>query len=295
VKSQLKPLLKWAGGKSALIPDIKKYIKKFSSNLRFNRYVEPFLGSGAVFLSLVEDKEFEFKGYLLNDINQDLINLYKYVKEDPEKIIRLHKKIKNDFTKLNNYYEIRDKYNGVNKDGRKVKEYSESEKAAALMILNKTCFNGLYRVNKQGFFNVPQGKYKNPSFVNDDLIRHISGSLPNIKSITSKSFLKINYQKNDLIYFDPPYTPMSTTANFTDYASTTFGETEQIELAKKFDELDRSGKHVILSNSKTKFIKDLYSKFKNKHTVNRSGNINSKKNKRGKVEEYIILGNNFGK
>ena len=88
---------------------------------------------------------------------------------------------------------------------------------------------------------------------------------------------------------------MSTTANFTDYASTTFGETEQIELAKKFDELVRSGKHVILSNSKTKFIKDLYSKFKNKHTVNRSGNINSKKNKRGKVEEYIILGNNFGK
>tara|TARA_B100000401_G_scaffold422006_1_gene348670 strand:+ start:679 stop:1566 length:888 start_codon:yes stop_codon:yes gene_type:complete len=295
MKSRLKPLLKWAGGKSSLIPEIKSYIKKYSKNLIFDRYVEPFLGSGSMFLSLVEDDEFEFNAYLLNDINQELIHLYKCVKQTPERVIKSHMKIKNNFLKLGNYYEIREKFNGINKDGNKIKKYDDADRAAALMILNKTCFNGLYRVNKQGLFNVPQGKYKNPPFVSDDLILRISACLPNVRNITSKSFLKINYQKNDLVYFDPPYTPMSTTANFTDYASTAFGETEQIELAKKFDELDRSGKHVILSNSKTKLIKDLYSKFKNKHTVNRSGNINSKKDKRGKVEEYIILGNNFGK
>ncbi len=295
MSSELKPILKWAGGKSSLLPKIKECIVNHSTKLVFKRYVEPFLGSGALFLSLIQDDNFQIKNFLINDANMELMNLYRCIKKNPREVISRHMKIKNEYLSTCDYYLIRSKFNGIDQNGDKIKKYSKLDRAAAFMILNKTCFNGLYRVNKQGLFNVPKGRYKTPSFVSDKLIKNLSKILPDVNHITSRFYYEISYQKNDLIYFDPPYTPISKTSNFTDYSSSTFGDEEQIKLAKKFDELDKSGKHVILSNSKTKFIKDLYSKFKNKYTVNRSGNINSKKDKRGKVEEYIILGNNFGK
>ena len=288
MKKKMKPILKWAGGKSFLTPKLKECIK----GLNFNRYIEPFFGSGAFYFDMVQTNKRIIKNSIINDSNIDLIQLYKHIKSSPKKLISAHNKIKRQF-ESKGYYSIREKFNGLDENGKKVKKYSGIERSAALMVLNKTCFNGLYRINKDGKFNVPEGRYKSPSFVQSELIRSVSKVLTPAKNIQAKSYLDIKYRKNDLVYFDPPYHPLSKTSYFTDYSGQ-FRENEQKELSKKFHELDKKGVHVILSNSKTDFIYNLYKKNKICE-VDCARSINAKANKRGRIKEYLILGKNFGK
>ena len=289
----LTPILKWAGGKSSLAPDIYKYLNTVKN---INRYIEPFFGGGALYFYIAENNKALLKNSIINDINKDLIELYKNIKKSPDKIIKEHQKFIKHFESkeyAEGYYSIREKFNGINQENKKIKKYTGLQRGVALMLLNKTCFNGLYRVNSQGLFNVPKGSYKNPSYVKSDLINAVSKVLPKINDIKSIPYSKIEYKKSDLVYFDPPYDPINETSSFTSYSGK-FGKDEQRELCDKFNELDKMGANVILSNNNTKFIKDLYKGHKFE-AVECSRSINSKKDKRGKIQELIIVGKNFGK
>ena len=289
------PILKWAGGKSSLASGIYKHLNTVKS---INRYIEPFFGGGAVYFHIAENDQSLLRNSIINDANKDLMELYKNIKKNPDEIIKEHQKIIKQFESKNyaeGYYAIRDKFNGINQENKKIKKYLGLQRGAALMLLNKTCFNGLYRVNSQGLFNVPKGSYKKPSYVKSELIYSVSKVLPNLKNIKSSSFLNINYKKNDLIYFDPPYDPINKTSSFTNYSGI-FGDKEQKELSELFHKLDKMGAHVILSNNNTKLIKDLYKgKGHKMKPVYSSRSINSKKDKRGKIKELLIIGKNFGK
>jgi DNA adenine methylase len=288
-----KSILKWAGAKSFLAKNIFKHIQLIKNP---SRYIEPFFGGGSLYFYIAVNNKDLLKNSIINDVNKDLMNLYKDIKKFPEKLIEEHEKIIKIFEKKDyseSYYSIREKFNGLNQELKRIKKYSKIERSAALMLLNKTCFNGLYRVNSKGLFNVPKGSYENPSYVKADLIYSVSKILPNLKNIKSKSYLDIEYKKNDLVYFDPPYDPINETSSFTDYSGK-FGKDEQRELYDKFNKLDAMGANVILSNNNTDFIKDLY-KEHNLETVECSRSINSKKDKRGKIQELIIVGKNFGK
>lgn len=280
------PLLKWVGGKRELIPQLKK----FYEGIEFNNYYEPFFGGGSVYLDIiktfgVEKRENSF----INDINTDLINLLRDVKENPKEIINNLYKLKEVY-ESNDYYFIRDRFNGIDREKKEVEKYEGIERSSSLLILNRTCFNGLYRTNKSGLFNVPSGKYKNPRLVNEENIMLFSSILPPKKNILNIDFSNIKgIKEKDLVYFDPPYQPINKTSSFTEYSGS-FGEDKQIELFNYFSELDKKGVYVILSNSSTKFIYDLYKEF-DPFKVYCSRNINSKGDGRGKIEEVVVIGN----
>jgi DNA adenine methylase len=293
MKNKIKAILKWAGGKSLHAPLI---YKEFQSVREKNRYIEPFFGGGSVYFYIAENNKCLLKRSIINDTNKDLIELYINIKKNPKRLIEEHEKMIKSF-KLKDYsegyYMIRGKFNGINQNKNRIKKYSGIERSAALMVLNKTCFNGLYRVNSKGLFNVPKGSYKAPSYVQPELINAVNKVLPNLQNIKSKSYSDIEYKKNDLVYFDPPYDPINKTSSFTRYSGE-FGDEEQKELCALFNKLDKMGVHVILSNNNTRLIRQLYKDHQFK-TINCSRSINSKKDKRGKIQELIIVGKNFGK
>jgi DNA adenine methylase len=284
------PLLKWVGGKRELLPELRK----FYENLEFNNYYEPFFGGGSVYLDIIkifgnEKKENSF----INDINTDLVNLLIHVKENSEEIIKNLYKLKEDYEK-NDFYYIRDRFNGIDREKNKVERYEGIQRSSSLLILNRTCFNGLYRTNRSGLFNVPSGKYKNPRLVNEENIKLFSSILPPSQNILNLDFSQIkDIKKNDLVYFDPPYQPINKTSSFTEYSGS-FGEEKQRELFNFFSELDKKGVFVILSNSSTDFIFDLYKDF-DPFRVYCSRNINSKGDGRGKIEEVVVIGNTLRK
>ncbi len=271
------PFVKWVGGKRGLLEQI---LPLFPNN--FKNYYEPFVGGGAVFFELYSKGMLENKKVFLSDINTELINAYNAVKEEPKELIKNLKKYKNKHNK-EFYYKIR----ALDRDDN-YKNLSALEKATRFIYLNKTCFNGLYRVNKKGFFNTPIGSYKNPNIADEETILNASKALQNAV-IKQQSFEEVlNYaQKDDLVYFDPPYYPLNTTSNFTSYDSNTFLEKEQIKLYKTFKELAEIGVFVIESNSDTKFIKELYKNY-DINIVQANRFINSKANKRGKIGEVLI-------
>lgn len=280
------PLLKWVGGKRELIPELSKYY----SDLSFDNYIEPFFGGGSVYLDIIktfgEDKS--FNSYI-NDVNSDLVNLLKDVKSKPYDIIDNLHKLKGDYEK-HGFYFIRGRFNGVDKDGNIVNKYTGVERSSSLLLLNRTCFNGLYRTNRSGLFNVPAGRYSNPKIINEENILNFSEILPPVENILNVDFSQIKpIKKNDLVYFDPPYHPITKTSSFTEYSGS-FGENKQVELFNYFKELDKKGVFVILSNSSSEFIYDLYKEF-NPFSVLCSRNINSKGTGRGKVEEVVVIGN----
>lgn len=261
-----RPFLKWAGGKSKLI---EQYIPYFPKN--FRTYYEPFLGGGAVFFHLNPPSAF------LADINPELVNAYRCVKDDVETLIQsleIHQLRHNkDY-----YYEIR-KQNGITK----------IERAARLIYLNKTCYNGLYRENSQGEFNVPIGKYKNPKICNAAVLRSASAALQQA-GIDGRSFeyiLENASSSDDFVYFDPPYHPLSATSNFTAYSRSSFTQDDQISLRDVFAELARRGVKVMLSNSDCPFIRQLYSDF-NIYSISSLRRINSNGSKRGLISEVLI-------
>ncbi len=264
------PFLKWAGGKSQLITTYDGFFPK-----RFNRYFEPFTGGGAIFFHL-KNQRGEFKASL-SDLNDELINCYRVIKNDVEELISHLKTHPND---EDYFYELR---------AVDAKTLSEIERAARLIYLNKTCFNGLYRVNSKGQFNVPFGFYKNPRTCNETNLRACSAALADVE-LNCRPFdhvLKFA-KKGDLVYFDPPYHPLSSTANFTSYTRNCFSADDQEHLADVFAKLDKRGCHVMLSNSDCAFIRDLYKDF-SIETVNAIRAINCKSEGRGKITEVLVL------
>lgn len=271
VKTKAQPFLKWAGGKRQLLPEIRKRIPA-----RFHTYFEPFVGAGAVLFDIQPKKA------VINDINFELINTYRMIQNDVEKLIAELEKYKNE---KEFYYKIR------NLDRtQEFEKLSNVERAARLIYLNKTCFNGLFRVNRRGQFNVPFGKYKHPNIVNADVLRAVHEYL-----ITNEiSILNVDFgqaveqaEAGDFIYFDPPYDPLSETANFTDYSLHGFTRDDQIRLRDLFVKLDKRGCYVLLSNSATPFIKELYADF-HVEIVEANRTINSDAAKRGKIAEVLV-------
>ncbi len=276
IYKEYKPFIKWVGGKRGLLEQLLPLFPK-----KFNNYYEPFIGGGAVFFELYS-KNLLLNKTIISDINSELITTYNVVKNNPNKLIEKLNEYKQNHTK-EFYYQIREL-------DRKEEfaNLSDIEKAARFIYLNKTCFNGLYRVNKKGFFNTPIGSYKNPNIVDSETILNASCALQNV-TILNQSFEKVlnSAKKGDFIYFDPPYYPLNKTSNFTSYDSNCFLEEEQIKLFKVFKKLDKKGCFVALSNSDTSFIKELYKEY-DINIVNANRFINSKSNGRGKISEVLV-------
>ena len=270
--SDYKPVIKWAGGKSRLVRQFSRYIPT-----EFNNYHEPFVGGGALFFYLFpEIRKRNAKAYL-SDLVEELINLYKIVKSDVEELITISKKHIYD---EKYYYKIR------SLDPCKM---SDIEKASRTLYLNKTCFNGLYRVNSKGQFNVSFGDYIDPVIVDEANLRKASEAFQSAEIFHADfEVVLANAGKGDFIYLDPPYVPLSTTSNFTQYTSGSFNVNDHKRLKNVFDQLKARGCYVMLSNSNTDFVKDLFSS-NNIKTINASRAINSNTARRGTIKELVIL------
>ncbi len=251
-----KPFLKWAGGKSQLLEQFQDYYPAELKLGKIKKYFEPFLGGGAVFLDIV--KKFKINKAYLTDINEELIIAYKVIQRAPETLIEYLKKFSRDYHQLSEeerkeyFYDVRLNYN-LNHFQISYKKYSKNwiPRTAQMIFLNKTCFNGLFRVNQKGEFNVPFGKYKNPKILNEQNIISLSNILQ-IAEINVGDFKSTEHliDENSFIYFDPPYRPISKTASFTSYAQSGFNDDEQIRLGKYFAKLDREkNARLMLSNS----------------------------------------------
>jgi DNA adenine methylase len=268
-----KPFLKWAGGKSRLLGQFAGLYP-----CQFANYHEPFMGSAAVYFHLC-GLQAPVKRVRLTDSNAELINCYAVVKDDVDSLIASLAKHKWQHSP-DHYYEVR---------AQAPDALSEVERAARLIYLNKTCYNGLYRVNRRGQFNVPLGSYKNPRIFDPDELRRASRALQNAEiEVAPFAAVARRARKGDFVYFDPPYHPLSSTANFTSYTESAFGEQEQRELAHIFRALDRKGCKVMLSNSWTPFVRNLYKGFRLVE-VKAARAINSKAEKRGQVSELVVL------
>jgi DNA adenine methylase len=270
------PFIKWAGGKGQLIPQIIRLIPT-----RFTRYFEPFLGGGAVFFHLASPDRNAF----LSDINYELINAYKVIRNHVEELIPALIYHQNEYNKSPKkyYYHLRDSSSAMNK----------INKAARFITLNKTCYNGLYRVNKNGLFNVPIGKYKNPVICDADNLRKMSDVLKQSGSYLGvsdyKKILVEKTEKDDFVYLDPPFYPISNTANFTSYTNNGFSLEDQKELASLFNELTGKGCKVLLSNSNTDEIRRLYSNYSHlTQIINVNRSINAIASKRVGHTELLI-------
>jgi DNA adenine methylase len=264
-----KPFLKWAGGKRQLLPQILPHVPK-----NFGTYFEPFLGGGALFFALKPQKA------VISDINTDLVFTYLGIQNDVEEVIKQLGLYQNN---LNFFLKIRDEFEQTPKTSCNIPHC-----AAMVIYLNKTCFNGLYRVNKKGKFNVSFGKYKNPNIRNEENLRNCSIALENTK-ISQNDYKQVlnRAQSGDFVYFDPPYHPVSDTS-FTSYTSSGFRPKDQEELYFVALELKNSGVSVLLSNSSCDFIRKLYEKDFTIEEVQASRNINCNAEKRGKITELLI-------
>ncbi len=289
----LKPFVKWVGGKSQLVEQIEKMLPTDGEKV-LTKYAEPMVGGGALFFSILS--KYDFEELYISDINAELINAYQAVKNDVDILIAKLNEMQMLFLPMDEngrkyfYYTVRERFNSM-----ALTEETATEKAAQFIFLNKTCFNGLYRVNRKGQFNVPMGAYKNPTICDDENLRNIHEALQNVTIVCgdyslSKSFI----DKDTFVYLDPPYRPISETSGFTAYNTDVFDDNEQIRLAKFIDEINLSGAKIVLSNSDPKnvneddnFFDDLYKNYKI-NRVEASRAINSKGDKRGKINELLI-------
>lgn len=292
-KVELKPFVKWVGGKGQLIEEIEKMLPSDGEKV-LTKYAEPMVGGGALLFNVLS--RYQFDELYISDINPELINAYIAIKQNVEALIKRLNEMQMTFLPLDEngrkyyYYNVRDKFNTV-----KLSDSTSAEKAAYFIFLNKTCFNGLYRVNRKGLFNVPMGSYKNPTICDADNLRNIHEALQNVTIVCgdysqSQSFI----DSETFVYLDPPYRPISETSAFTSYNSDVFDDNEQIRLAKFIDEINAAGAKIVLSNSDPKnvneednFFDNLYKNYKI-NRVEASRAINSKGDKRGKINELLI-------
>jgi DNA adenine methylase len=276
-KSAAQPFIKWAGGKRQLLPALSEILPR-----RMKTYYEPFLGGGAVFFHLAAEGRFERA--VLNDWNRELIDCYRVIRDFPDDLIRkLLDHMSNEWNTASYFDTIR---------AQKPEGLDPAERAARMIYLNKTCFNGLYRVNKRnGQFNVPFGRYKNPTLFNEQNLRACSQVLNRLAALHTGDFVNAveTAGEGDVVYFDPPYVPLSVTSNFASYTSDGFSINDHHRLAALFRELFEKGVAIVLSNSDTEIVRALYQGFE-MHPVQAKRHINSKADGRGPVGELIIVG-----
>jgi DNA adenine methylase len=267
-----RPFLKWAGGKRQLLPLLVAHVKRLEA---FKAFHEPFVGGGALYFAL-RSQNLIGNGAFLSDVNFRLIEAYQGVATSVDDVIGL---LKTHASKHSNEY-----FYAV----RASVPATSVERAARLIYLNHTCFNGLYRENSKGLFNVPIGRYTNPTICDEHNLRAVSVALGSA-AIAVRPFEAVldAAKAGDLVYFDPPYVPVSRTASFTAYAQNGFSMNDQARLAELFAELSSRGVFVMLSNSKTDEVMDLYARF-HINVVHASRAMNSKPDRRGKVEEVIV-------
>ncbi|MBQ3566119.1 MAG: DNA adenine methylase [Oscillospiraceae bacterium] len=266
------PVLKWVGGKRQLLSILTPLLPK-----DFAVYCEPFVGGGAMLFDIQPRKA------VVNDINSDLILVYKVIKKDVEALISALGEYKNE---AEFFYNVRE----WDRDREKYNLLTDTERAARIIYLNKTCFNGLYRVNNAGEFNSPFGYYKNPNIVNALVLRAVSTYFNSADiRFTSTDYSEVlnSVPKGTFVYLDPPYDPVSSTANFTGYSKNGFSHADQIKLRECCDRLDKRGIKFMLSNSATDFIREQYSSY-NIKIVRAKRAINSVGNKRGYVDEIVV-------
>ena len=272
-QSILQPFTKWTGGKRQLLPIIKSLMPD-----NYNNYFEPFIGGGALFFDLSPDKA------VINDFNNELINCYQQIKKYPQKLIELLAKHQENNSK-EYYLELR----SADRDNR-IDKMTNVERAARIMYMLRVDFNGLYRVNSKNQFNVPYGRYKNPKIVDSDLILSISQYLNsnNIKILTGDFEKAVqDVVAGDFVYFDPPYIPLSETSAFTSYTHEGFTYEDQVRLRDCFKKLDEKGAFVMLSNSSSPLVEELYKDF-NIHKVEANRTNGAKTSSRGKILEIIV-------
>lgn len=273
-----RPFLKWVGGKRQLLPELLARVERAGA---FGRYHEPFVGGGALFFEL--HRLGKLKKYAwLSDYNTRLIETYEGLRDHVEEVIALLEGHKARHSE-EHFYKVRALGKGPERAGETL-----PERAARIIYLNKTCYNGLYRENSKGEFNSPFGRYKNPQICDEDNLRAASRALKKAK-IETRHFKTIveRAKPGDLVYFDPPYHPVSKTASFTSYDRGGFGEESQRLLARVYAQLDRKGVRVLLSNSMTDIVQDIYSAFIiDEVSANRA--VNSRADRRGKVREALV-------
>lgn len=283
------PFVKWVGGKTQLLVEIrKKYPQKIE------KYCEPFVGGGAVLFDVLQT--FQPKEILINDINPELINIYSKIKNNIEELIEFLKKLQSQYLELSEeerkefYLQNRERFNKL------IEEKTNSvEKAALFIFLNKTCFNGLYRVNSKGFFNVPFNNAKNPLICDEENLKECSRLLKNVKMTVGDYSATENFiDEKTFVYLDPPYRPLNQTSAFTSYSKSDFTDKEQIELGNFIKRISKKGTKIVLSNSDPKntnesdnFFDDLYCDFEIERVL-ASRMINSNAKKRGAINEILI-------
>ena len=295
MQNKIKPFVKWAGGKGSLLNQLEKFYPLELQNGKIDCYIEPFVGGGAVLIDILQS--YKVKEVYAFDINLELINSYNVIKNHVDELIANLKLLEREYLCMEKenrkeyFYKIRKNYN-VHK---LAKDEMSVQKAVEFIFLNRTCFNGLYRVNKKGDFNVPMGNYKNPTICDEENLRGLSKLIKNVSFQygdyrTSEKYIK----KNTFVYFDPPYRPLNVTSGFTSYTKEDFDDEDQKELASYYRELSKNNVKVMLSNSNPKntnkddfFFENIYGGFNiNKVYAKRMINANSKG--RGEISELLI-------
>ncbi len=298
--NKIKPFLKWAGGKTQLINQLKDIFPNQLGNGLITRYIEPFIGGGAVFFYIA--KSYQIEEFFISDINPELILAYQTIQKYVDDLIPLLFQLQTQYLSLNFpdrtnfYYQIRSQFN-QKRQQIDFDKYNHDwlERTAQIIFLNRTCFNGLFRVNSKGEFNVPAGKYQKPTICDPDNLKAVEKVLQ--KALIYRGDFQLCSQyvhEKSLVYFDPPYKPLNKTSKFTSYSTHIFDDSEQLRLRDFYQQLDQKGAYLILSNSDSQnnnslnnFFQQAYQKYTIKKVkANRS--INSKTNLRGKINEIII-------
>lgn len=269
LQQEIYPIVKWVGGKRQLMFELLKNMPE-----NYDRYFEPFIGGGALFFELQPDNAY------ISDMNEELINLYEVVRDNIDELIidlKKHDISKEYFMRIRNIDRTSD-----------YEKWSNVKKASRFIYLNRTCFNGMYRVNSKGEFNVPFGNYKNPRILDENNLINCSSLLQKTE-IKHADFSKIlkKVKKGDFVYFDPPYVPLSETSSFTSYTKDGFDMDMQFKLRDVCDELNSMGVKFLLSNSDTKLVNELYEKY-NIKKVFASRQINANADGRGKITEVLV-------
>ena len=291
---ECKPFIKWVGGKGQLLSEINKlYPVELGKNI--NKYAEIFVGGGAVLFDILS--KYKLDEVYISDKNLELINTYKSIRDNVDILIKSLKEMEEQYIPLDNenrkdyYYKKREEYNSLKINS----EVNNIEKAVLFIFLNKTCFNGLYRVNKKGEFNVPMGAYKKPKICDEENLKNVSLTLRNVKIVYA------DYRKSEkfidgktFVYIDPPYRPLNITSSFTSYTENDFNDKEQIELAEYINVLNKKGAKIVISNSDPKnndiddnFFDKLYDNY-NINRVKATRMLNSNASLRGAINELLI-------
>ena len=293
-KIECKPFIKWVGGKGQLLSEINKlYPVELGKNIK--KYAEIFVGGGAVLFDILS--KYKLDEVYISDKNLELINTYKSIRDNVDILIKSLKGMEEQYIPLDNenrkdyYYKKREEYNSLKINS----EVNNIEKAVLFIFLNKTCFNGLYRVNKKGEFNVPMGAYKKPKICDEENLKNVSLTLRNVKIVyadyrESEKFI----DDKTFVYIDPPYRPLNITSSFTSYTENDFNDKEQIELAEYINVLNKKGAKIVISNSDPKnndiddnFFDELYDNY-NINRVKATRMLNSNASLRGAINELLI-------